>query len=61
MEKERQERVRIETEASNRKYREERMKEREEQKARFAMIRLNHKSSSSSSGRRKSPPPSYHR
>ena len=61
LEKERKERVRIETEASNRKYREERMKEREEQKARFAMIRLNHKSSSSSSGRRKSPPPSYHR
>ena len=61
LEKERKERVRIETEASNRKYREERMKEREEQKARFAMIRLNHKSSSSSSGRRNSPPPSYHR
>ena len=61
MAKERQARVKIETEEFNKKYREERMKEREEQKARFAAARLNEKSSSSSSGRRRSPPPSYHR
>jgi hypothetical protein len=60
MAKERQARVKIETEEFNRKYREERKKEREEQKARFAAARLNEKSSSSSSGRR-NPSPSYHR